>query len=81
MINELNVIEIDDLTFFETTDGSKIGSISQDDDLTQPWVIRVNGEEFQRANTKAKAEGILRRHFLGNTLQKRYIPKSQRKVA
>ena len=76
------LMDIDDLTFLVREDGIKVGSIGYDDEaMTQPWVIRVSGEEFQRANTKAKAEGILQRHFKGNTLKQRYIPKSQRKAA
>ncbi|MCF2152013.1 hypothetical protein IQ276_037535 [Desmonostoc muscorum LEGE 12446] len=50
-VEELRSVEIsfEDHEFYA---GQKlIASITHDDDLTQPWIVMVNGEESHRANT------------------------------
>ncbi|MEH1825883.1 MAG: hypothetical protein V7L22_11045 [Nostoc sp.] len=45
-----------------------IATISHDDDLTQPWVIMVEGKEKFRANTYARCHRFIQWHHQDSTL-------------
>ncbi|MBE9054391.1 hypothetical protein IQ243_29205 [Nostocales cyanobacterium LEGE 11386] len=69
-VQELTVVEI---SFYdhEIRAGQKLIasiSFSYDDDLTQPWVVMVNGEEIHRANTWARAWRYICTHHNDGTL-------------
>jgi hypothetical protein len=67
-VEELTTVEI---SFYdhEIYAGSKlIASITHDDDLTQPWVVMVNGKEKFRANTWARCHRYITWHHQDRTL-------------
>ncbi|NDJ26154.1 hypothetical protein GS682_32200 [Nostoc sp. B(2019)] len=45
-----------------------IATISYDDDLTQPWIVMVNGEEIHRANTFKRCHSYIAWHHNRGTL-------------
>ncbi|QFS52120.1 hypothetical protein [Nostoc sphaeroides] len=45
-----------------------VASISHDDDLTQPWVVMVEGKEKFRANTYARCHRFIQWHHQDSTL-------------
>ncbi|MCC5660834.1 hypothetical protein LC608_28445 [Nostoc sp. XA010] len=45
-----------------------VGSISHDDNLTQPWVVMINGTEKFRANTWARCNRFIEWHHQDGTL-------------
>lgn len=49
-------------------DGEAIASIEQDDNLTQPWVVQINGVEIFRADTWAKCFHYVCWHYKQGTL-------------
>jgi hypothetical protein len=57
--------------------GKLIATITYDDDLTQPWVVMVNGEEKHRANTWAKCNSYITWHHKQGTLNAPAIPEVQ----
>ena len=46
-----------------------VAAITYDDDLTQPWIVMVNGEEKHRANTWAKCSNYITWHHKQGTLE------------
>lgn len=48
--------------------GKLIAAITYDDDLTQPWVVIVNGKEKHRANTWARCNSYITWHHKEGTL-------------
>jgi hypothetical protein len=59
-----------------------IASITHDDDLTQPWVVMVDGKEKFRANTWARCHHFIQWHLNNSQLPSRNsqlnsIPKSR----
>ena len=49
-------------------DDKLVASISHDDDLTQPWVVMVEGKEKFRANTYARCHRFIQWHHQDSTL-------------
>ncbi|WP_242054161.1 hypothetical protein [Nostoc sp. FACHB-888] len=45
-----------------------IASITHDDNLTQPWVVMVNGKEVFRANTLMRCDRFICTHYKDGTL-------------
>lgn len=45
-----------------------IAAITHDEDLTQPWVVMVNGEEIHRATTQARCYRYICTHHNRGTL-------------
>ncbi|MBD6620952.1 hypothetical protein FNW02_35805 [Komarekiella sp. 'clone 1'] len=45
-----------------------IATISYDDDLTQPWVVKVNSEEIHRADTFKRCHSYITWHYQRGTL-------------
>jgi hypothetical protein len=67
-VEELRSVEIsfEDHEFYA---GQKlVASISHDDDLTQPWIVMVNGEEIHRANTFKRCHSYITWHYQRGTL-------------
>jgi hypothetical protein len=69
----LTTVEISfyDHEFF--SNGKLIASISHDDDLTQPWVVMVDGKEKFRANTWARCNRYITWHHQDGTLNKELL--------
>ncbi|MBD6620718.1 hypothetical protein FNW02_34405 [Komarekiella sp. 'clone 1'] len=68
MVTELRTVEI---SFYdhEIYCGTQlIATISYDHDLTQPWVVMVNGEEIHRANTFKRCHSYITWHYNRGTL-------------
>ncbi|QFS51903.1 hypothetical protein GXM_09397 [Nostoc sphaeroides CCNUC1] len=67
-VEELRSVEIS----FENHEfyaGQKlVASITHDDDLTQPWIVMVNGEEIHRANTFKRCHSYITWHYQRGTL-------------
>lgn len=49
-------------------DGAIVATITSDDDLTQPWVVKINSIEVHRAPTWARAYDYVRTHAKYGTL-------------
>ncbi|MHC5830522.1 MAG: hypothetical protein ACYT04_84910, partial [Nostoc sp.] len=49
-------------------DGAIVAAITSDDDLTQPWVVKIGGVEVHRRNTWALAYDYVRHHSKHHTL-------------
>ncbi|MCC5659919.1 hypothetical protein LC608_23665 [Nostoc sp. XA010] len=67
-VEELRSVEIsfEDHEFYA---GQKlVASITHDDDLTQPWIVMVNGEEIHRANTFKRCHSYITWHYQRGTL-------------
>jgi hypothetical protein len=67
-VEELRSVEIsfEDHEFYA---GQKlVASISHDDDLTQPWIVMVNGEEIHRANTFKRCHSYITWQYQRGTL-------------
>lgn len=67
-VEELRSVEIsfEDHEFYA---GKKlVASITHDDDLTQPWIVMVNGEEIHRANTFKRCHSYITWHYQRGTL-------------
>jgi hypothetical protein len=67
-VEELRSVEIsfEDHEFYA---GQKlVASITHDDDLTQPWIVMVNGEEIHRANTFKRCHSYMTWHYQRGTL-------------
>jgi hypothetical protein len=67
-VEELRSVEIsfEDHEFYV---GQKlVASITHDDDLTQPWIVMVNGEEIHRANTFKRCHSYITWHYQRGTL-------------
>ncbi len=67
-VEELRSVEIsfEDHEFYA---GQKlVASMTHDDDLTQPWIVMVNGEEIHRANTFKRCHRYITWHYQRGTL-------------
>ncbi|MCC5633043.1 hypothetical protein LC613_36585 [Nostoc sphaeroides CHAB 2801] len=67
-VEELRSVEIsfEDHEFYA---GQKlVASITHDDNLTQPWIVMVNGEEIHRANTFKRCHSYITWHYQRETL-------------
>ncbi|RCJ28651.1 hypothetical protein A6769_36460 [Nostoc punctiforme NIES-2108] len=67
-VEELRAVEIsfEDHEFYA---GQKlVASVTHDDDLTQPWIVMVNGEEIHRANTFKRCHSYITWHYQRGTL-------------
>ncbi|MEH2117791.1 hypothetical protein [Nostoc sp.] len=67
-VEELRSVEIsfEDHEFYA---GQKlIASITHNDDLTQPWIVMVNGEEIHHANTFKRCHSYITWHYQRGTL-------------
>jgi hypothetical protein len=77
-VEELTAVEIsfEDHEFYAA--GKLIASIGHDDDLTQPWVVMVNGESVHRENTWAKCYRYICTHYKDGSLpvQEQFYPAS-----
>ncbi|MEW6495323.1 MAG: hypothetical protein AB1589_22825 [Cyanobacteriota bacterium] len=51
-----------------TVNGEVIATITSDDDLTQPWIVKINNIEVHRAATWAKCHNFVRWHYKQGTL-------------
>ncbi|MHC5779211.1 hypothetical protein [Nostoc sp.] len=51
-----------------TAGGAIAATITSDDDLTQPWVVKIGGVEVHRANTWARCYDYVRTHVKYGTL-------------
>ncbi|MBN3951904.1 MAG: hypothetical protein HWQ38_37760 [Nostoc sp. NMS7] len=49
-------------------DGEVVATITSDEDLTQPWVVKIGGVEVHRRNTWALAYDYVRHHSKHHTL-------------
>ncbi|MBD6620775.1 hypothetical protein FNW02_34715 [Komarekiella sp. 'clone 1'] len=50
------------------TNGKLVAAITHDNDLTQPWVVMVNGKEVHRANTWSRCHRYITWHHQDGTL-------------
>ncbi|RCJ29509.1 hypothetical protein A6769_35555 [Nostoc punctiforme NIES-2108] len=64
----LRIVEISFSDYEYYADDKLIASISHDDNLTQPWVVMVNGTEKFRANTWARCNRFIEWHHQDGTL-------------
>ncbi|MBD2536472.1 hypothetical protein H6G97_47245 [Nostoc flagelliforme FACHB-838] len=64
----LTIIEISFDHHEYYADDKVVASISHDDNLTQPWVVMVNGTEKFRANTWARCNRFIEWHHQDGTL-------------
>ncbi|WP_193200410.1 hypothetical protein [Nostoc sp. MG11] len=85
---ELETVEI---SFYDQevyAAGKLIASIGHDDDLTQPWLVMINGVEVFRDNTQKRCHSYIVWHYKENTLPepekpvvvkevKAYVPEPQ----
>jgi hypothetical protein len=62
---KLTTVEI---SFYDHEFYALIATISHDDDLTQPWIVMVNGVEKFRANTWARCHRYIQWHHQDGTL-------------
>jgi hypothetical protein len=65
---ELTLVEIDFYDHEVYAAGKLIASIGHDDDLTQPWLVLINGVEVFRDNTFKKCHSFITWHYKENTL-------------
>jgi hypothetical protein len=67
-VEELRSVEIsfEDHEFYAA--GKLVARITHDDDLTQPWIVMVNGEENHRANTFKRCHSYITWHYQRGTL-------------
>jgi hypothetical protein len=76
-VEELRSVEIsfEDHEFYA---GQKlVASITHDDDLTQPWIVMVNGEEIHRANTFKRCHSYITWHYQGLPKNKLFQEKQE----
>ncbi|MBD6621040.1 hypothetical protein FNW02_36285 [Komarekiella sp. 'clone 1'] len=67
-LQELETVEI---SFYDQevyAAGKLIASIGHDDDLTQPWLVLINGVEVFRDNTQKRCHSYIVWHYKENTL-------------
>jgi len=65
---ELETVEIDFYEHEIYAVGKLIASIRYDDDLTQPWLVLINGVEVFRDNTFKGCHSFITWHYKENTL-------------
>jgi hypothetical protein len=76
IVNQAQAVAPDPLTIVEISfdhheyyaDDKLVASITHDDDLTQPWVVLVQGKEKFRANTYARCHRFIQWHQQDSTL-------------
>ncbi|WP_193200925.1 hypothetical protein [Nostoc sp. MG11] len=87
-LQELETVEI---SFYDQevyAAGKLIASITHDDDLTQPWLVLINGVEVFRHDTQKRCHSYIVWHYKENTLPepekpvvvkevKAYVPEPQ----
>lgn len=69
-VEELRVVEISFYDHEVYAAGKLIASIGHDDDLTQPWLVLINGVEVFRYNTFKRCHSFITWHYKQNTLPK-----------
>jgi hypothetical protein len=65
---ELTLVEIDFYDHEVYAAGKLIASIGHDDDLTQPWLVLINGVEVFRHHTFKRCYSFITWHYKENTL-------------
>ncbi|MBW4457852.1 MAG: hypothetical protein KME55_37395 [Nostoc indistinguendum CM1-VF10] len=64
----LTIVEISFDLHEYYADDKLVGSISYDDNLTQPWVVMINDKEVFRANTLMRCDRFICTHYKDGTL-------------
>ena len=67
-VAELRVVEISFYDHEVYADGKLIASIGHDDNLTQPWLVLINGVEVFRHDTFKRCHSFITWHYKQNTL-------------